>query len=64
MKISAEKIVTVKLQLTEEEAEWLKNVMQKPLHGQSPEQENQRDYDMREAFFLNIDLALSIGRSK
>lgn len=45
------KEVFLTLVLTEEEAHWLKCVMQNPLHGQDASDENGQDAAMRHKFF-------------
>lgn len=42
------------LEMTEEESQWLKLVMQNPLHGQTPIDESSHDAAMRKAFFEAI----------
>lgn len=51
MKISSTKNIKIFLELDESEAKWLKEVMQNPLHGQSPEQEDEDDSMLRMRFF-------------
>ena len=46
-----ETIVKIVLCLSEEEALWLHDIMQNPLHGQQPSDEDPYDRDMREQFF-------------
>ena len=43
--------VTLTLTLSREEADWLKNQMQNPLHGQSTKEENSKDREMRTNFW-------------
>lgn len=51
MKTNVETSVTYTLILDKEEAEWLHNVMQNPLHNQHPIAEATYDRDMRIQFF-------------
>ena len=44
-------MTTYVLELNEEEAKWLRSVMQNPLWGQTPAEEENYDSDMRGAFF-------------
>jgi hypothetical protein len=55
--IKTDKIVTKTqvLHLNEAQADWLKHVMQNPLHGQTPEEEEAYDNDMRQQFFHALD---------
>lgn len=52
---------TFHLTLQEEEAEWLRGVMQNPLYGQTPEEESEEDNRMRRAFFDAVKSAIRIG---
>ena len=54
MKIQAKTIKTVFITLSDEEAEWLKWVMQNPLHGGNPEDELPENKKYREAFFMGL----------
>lgn len=47
--IKKETIVTI--ELTPEEADWLKGIMQNPINVKSSQGENKKDKDMREALF-------------
>lgn len=48
MQVKLETSVVIRLTLTEEEALWLRAVMQNPLN---PHEESVSDFDMRMAFF-------------
>lgn len=48
---------TVKLEMTGEEALWLKAVMQNPLHGNTPQDEPRHDHDNRHALWQALDKA-------
>lgn len=48
---------TYVLELNEEEAIWLRGVMQNSLHGQSPTEEPAEDRKMRQAFFGAVESA-------
>lgn len=51
--MQVEKIATyeIVLKLTKKEANFLHAVMQNPVYGENPDQENVEDRNMREAFF-------------
>lgn len=51
MKATSKFKPVVVLELTVEEARWLKGVMQNPLWGDSPEEESIEDNNMRRKFF-------------
>ena len=51
MRTEIEKTVKVTLTLDQTEARWLKNVMQSPLWGKTPEQEFKIDKQMRRIFW-------------
>lgn len=51
MLVKSETVTHFTLTLTEEEAQWLKAVVQNPLHGQSPESEASWDREMRLKFW-------------
>lgn len=51
MKGSIETTTTVKLELTQDEANWLRGIMQNPLHGQNPSEEVDYDRSMRMLFW-------------
>ncbi|GEK52376.1 hypothetical protein [Vreelandella venusta] len=54
--MQVEQKIEVILSLTPEEVQWLHGVMQNPLHGQSPQEEDIADRTMRRAFFNATDL--------
>lgn len=45
------------LKLEEEERQWLRNVMQNPLHGLTPDEEDPSDKRMRKKFFTALALS-------
>ena len=51
MKVRLDVVTNINLELTEEEAKWLKAVVQNPLHGQQAGEEISEDTDMRARFF-------------
>lgn len=51
MKVSKEQIFQITLVLNKEEATWLHSIMQNPLHGQSPDEEDTMDAVLRHRFF-------------
>lgn len=51
MKIEKEENIEITLKMTKEEAEWLKENMQNPLHGHSPDEECREDWEMRIIFW-------------
>ena len=51
MQVQIDQSLTLKLSLSKEEAEWLNGVMQNPLHGQHPDDEDPQDAEMRYTFF-------------
>lgn len=53
MAVKSERVetVTYKLSLTQDQANWLRSVMQNPLHGQSAQTELLEDVQMRLDFF-------------
>ena len=51
MKGTIETVTTVKLELTEEEANWLKGLMQNPHNGRMPQDEPEYDKSMRMLFW-------------
>lgn len=48
---------TYVLELTEQEAIWLRGLMQNPLNGDTPEEELELDKDMRFKFFNAVEEA-------
>ena len=52
MKLTKEE--TYILRLSEEEAEWLTGIMQNPLHGETPTDENIEDRKMRAKFYETL----------
>lgn len=46
--------VEITLILTNDEAKWLMDMMQNPLHEQTPEEESAEDSNMRRTFFETI----------
>lgn len=52
------KEITIILKLSEEEALWLKGVMQNPVDGKCPSEEFKEDSDMRRAFFEALALEI------
>lgn len=54
MKTTVNTSVEIVLHLTEEEARWLRCVMQNPLYGAAPEDEPEEDKEMRSKFFLML----------
>jgi len=54
MKVEQLKEVKFILHLTGEEAWWLKNTMQNPLYGKTPDTEDKRDREMRKLFFRTL----------
>ena len=48
--------VKVVLELDDEEARWLKSVMQNPLHNQDAYSEREQDKEMRRKFFDAISI--------
>ena len=46
---------TYVLELNEEEATWLRGLMQNPFNGQSPDEEDKRDSQLRRAFFDAVE---------
>lgn len=48
------KTTYVSLKLTEEEAKWLKGIMQNPLHGQLPTEEDETDKMHRGAIWRTL----------
>lgn len=64
MKVQSTRIIEVNLTLTEEEAKWLKTLMQNPLVAQNfPGQEVPQDAEMRLRYWdaLNSGLTMGIG---
>ena len=55
MKVSKEETIEVTLKLTDEEARWLKSVMQNPLYGHSSQDEDEYEKQMRSLFFEGLD---------
>ena len=53
MKTDIQKTITITLD--QEEAEWLRGVMQNPLHDEHPDEESARDREMRSRFFFAVD---------
>lgn len=51
MQVKLETSVVIRLTLTEEEALWLRTIMQNPLN---PHEESINDFDMRIAFFKTM----------
>lgn len=51
MEINRQKSTTITLVLNEKEAQWLHEVMQNPLWGQTPTTESEEDFEMRVTFF-------------
>lgn len=51
MRSSRKTVSVTKLRLDDEEAKWLREQMQNPLHGQDLEDESAHDRDMRQRFF-------------
>ena len=56
--MKAEVALRVVLTLEEEEAYWLKAVMQNPLFGREPSEESEKDRDMRKNIFSWLNDAL------
>lgn len=54
--MKSEQKIEVTLVLTLEESQWLHNTMHNPLHGQSHQEEDATDKEMRRAFFNATDL--------
>lgn len=46
--------VKYKLELTKEEANWLKGHLQNPLHCQHPDEESEQDRTMRKLFWESL----------
>lgn len=46
---------TILLELEEDEAKWLRDLLQNPLHGLSPDEEPAEDRMMRGLFFRNLE---------
>ena len=53
MKVETEKLIT--LTLTEDEARWLKSIVQNPLWVDDPNEEDPRDKDMRSRFWVALE---------
>ena len=51
MEAKIEKITKITLTLNEEEATWLKNIMQNPLYNERPEDEHPQTKKIRYRFF-------------
>jgi len=51
MKSNISKTITVEFTLNEEEAVWLKGLVQNPIGGVNPEDENEQDRKMRHKFW-------------
>lgn len=51
MKANYEKIEKVIIEMTKEEARWLKNVMQNPLYDETPEEEHPQNKEVRYKIF-------------
>ena len=51
MKVTTTKEITITLVLNEEEAQWLQGIMQNPLFGEYPDQEDPKNSDMRKRFW-------------
>ena len=51
MKVNTTVITEVTLAMNEEEIEWLRGLMQNPLHGLTPDEENKDDKRMRKLFW-------------
>ena len=51
MQTTINRHIRVRIELTEEEAIWLKGLMQNTLHGLSPSEESGLDNEMRRRFF-------------
>jgi hypothetical protein len=49
--MKSEQTISIKLELNSDEAEWLRNIMQNPLHGQHIDNEASYDRIMRAHFF-------------
>ena len=49
--MKSETVSGIKLTLNNEEALWLKSIMQNPLFSESPEKEDTRDKEMRKIFW-------------
>lgn len=54
MQVDINTEIKVTLVLDKEEAQWLKNVMQNPLHGDTPETEHPQDRYTREVFWSTL----------
>lgn len=55
MRSSRKTVSVTTLRLDDEEAQWLREQMQNPLHGQDYTDESAHDKDMRERFFKAVD---------
>lgn len=57
MQIRRESIIAIILTLDEQEASWLKAVVQNPI-GVTPEEEDQFNKDMRKKFWNTLDITV------
>ena len=54
MDVETQKVTEVALKLNEEEARWLKGIMQNPFYGQTPLDETAQDSKMRGIFWTAL----------
>lgn len=58
MEVTKKELIEITLQLTKEEAEWLKGVMQNPIsHRTHPGSESEESENIRERFWFTLDKA-------
>ena len=51
MKVKINRETTIEITLTEDQAKWLNGLMQKPIGGMGPKDEQPRDKQMRKIFW-------------
>jgi hypothetical protein len=56
--MQATKKIKICLELEENEAHWLKGVMQNPLHGEDPQDEDLEQQEHRKDLFNSLDITL------
>jgi hypothetical protein len=58
MKATKETVVSIVLELDEEDAHWLRGVMQNPLHGQEPGEEDPEEQRRRHDLWTELNNAI------
>lgn len=62
MKATRDTAVVVKIELTEEEARWLIDVVRNPMYDEDVEKESPENEAMRKTFFYGLNTALNSER--